>query len=535
MSVPSYKSSGSYRSLVQRLAEDSPGYQKLSDFLNENHFYQSPTRFSLVQLNPPSSEDKPAVDIKEFDGTTQLIDELDSTKSAKDNCCLLIVENVCSETISILGERFDIDPQFFADHLNNAPWYRIDDILNRIPALPSSQKLHDFLQMRYIDTQTISMYQNTFPGSAGRDVLDTSGSRSFMWPDENTTRIPRKAGKLIPRAREGKEFEPLLCTRQVLTAWFKNLEVDLGGWTGMPTIPPLFPQITFTNSLPGLILVDSPFRLPPGRTYSVPTTHRSFLRRPSILSSPTSIKPPTYTREVIAHHIHCRFSSDTHLGKAVWSDPFLLLGDVYRLVASKWIIINEYINRELATIEYILEKEEPGFRDLEVYLKDLYIYRRRCTRYHELITEAKEQCSARGQRSWVTAPLTEVGVETSRDVEGDFVFLLAKTERTAQRIEKNINLLTALVAIGEGKQGLDENHGISRLSLLAAIFLPFSTVATILSMQGSYAPGQEAFWVFWASAIPLWAFIIVVSVLYDGVGRKFLLRVMSWFRRRRRG
>lgn len=214
------------------------------------------------------------------------------------------------------------------------------------------------------------------------------------------------------------------------------------------------------------------------------------------------------------------------------SDPFLLLGDVYRLVASKWIIINEYINRELATTEYILEKEEPGFRDLEVYLKDLYIYRRRCTRYHELITEAKEQCSSRGQKSWATAPPSEVGIEHSNDVEGDFIFLQAKNERTAQRIERNINLLTALVAIGEGKQALDENHGISRLSLLAAIFLPFSTVATILSMQGNYAPGQGAFWVFWVVAVPLCGFIVGISVLYDGAGRNLLLRVRDWLRRR---
>lgn len=243
MSLPSFKSSDSYRSLVQRLAWDSPGYQVLLDFLNENHALQSPARFSLVQLNPASSE-KPPVDIKEFDGTTQLVDELDSTASSKDNCCLLIVENVCSETISILGERYDIDPQFFADHLNNAPWYRIDDIPNRIPALPSTQKHHDFLQMRYIDTQTVSTYQNMLPGCPVNNESGFSGSlfrmgdsrtsspRSFMYPDENTTRILRKAGKLIPRARDGKVFEPLLCTRQVLTAWFKNLEVKLGGWTG---------------------------------------------------------------------------------------------------------------------------------------------------------------------------------------------------------------------------------------------------------------------------------------------------------------
>jgi hypothetical protein len=94
-----------------------------------------------------------------------------------------------------------------------------------------------------------------------------------------------------------------------------------------------------------------------------------------------------------------RFSSNLSLLEIAKSDCFLVLGDVYRLVASNWIVTNEYVNRELATIEDILEKEEPTFRDLEVYLKDLYIYRRRVTRYHELITQAKEQCATRGQAS----------------------------------------------------------------------------------------------------------------------------------------
>jgi hypothetical protein len=39
--------------------------------------------------------------------------------------------------------------------VNNAPWYRIDDISNRINALPSSEKAQDFLQLRYIDYRPI--------------------------------------------------------------------------------------------------------------------------------------------------------------------------------------------------------------------------------------------------------------------------------------------------------------------------------------------------------------------------------------------
>jgi hypothetical protein len=154
------------------------------------------------------------------------------------------VENVCAQTISLLGEKFDIDPQFFADHLNNEPWYRIANVADRIPALPSTQKLQDFLQLRYIEPRQLSNYPDLFHGSQpfvvqkeNTDLEDhesvASDAKSFMKPDEKTTRIPRKAGKLTPRIRKGGEFEPLLCTRQVITVWFKRREVRSKGWTGM--------------------------------------------------------------------------------------------------------------------------------------------------------------------------------------------------------------------------------------------------------------------------------------------------------------
>ena len=212
--------------------------------------------------------------------------------------------------------------------------------------------------------------------------------------------------------------------------------------------------------------------------------------------------------------------------KIAKSDCFLILGDIYRLAASNWIVINEYVNRELATIEYILEKEEPTFLDLEVYLKDLYIYRRRVTRYHELITQAKEQCTARGQQSWSRDETSKLAAADAKDMEGDFIYLQHKVVGTSGRIEKNINLLTALVSIGEGKQALDENRGIARLSLLATVFLPFSTVATIFSIQGGYGPGQSTFWLFWAIAIPLTVFVLGLSALYYGIGVSLYYRLI---------
>ena len=79
--------------------------------------------------------------------------------------------------------------------------------------------------------------------------------------------------------------------------------------------------------------------------------------------------------------------------------------------------------------------------------------------------------------------------------------------------------MTALVVIGEGKQRLEEHRGIMRLSLLATVFLSFSTIVAILGMQGNYAPCSGIFWVFWDIAIPLPAMAMALSVLYDGRGK----------------
>jgi Mg2+ and Co2+ transporter CorA len=185
------------------------------------------------------------------------------------------------------------------------------------------------------------------------------------------------------------------------------------------------------------------------------------------------------------------------------------------------MVINEYINRELATIEDILEKEDPEFHDLKVYLKDLYIHRRRCARYDELIGKAKQQCTSRGQQAWPKLCSSPLAVEHAQDLEDDFGYLQARTQETILRIEKNMSLLTALVAIGEGEQGLDENHGIARLSFVAMIFLPFTTAGTIMGMQGNNAPGSSGFWVFWVVAVLLTLGVFGLFSVYDFAYRLF--------------
>lgn len=71
-----------------------------------------------------------------------------------------------------------------------------------------------------------------------------------------------------------------------------------------------------------------------------------------------------------------------------------------------------------------------------------------------------------------------------------------------------------------------ENHAVARITLVAMIFLPFSTVAAILGMPGNFAPGSDYFWVFWAVVLPLTALIIGSFALYDGF-RRYMLNEVS--------
>jgi len=250
------------------------------------------------------------------------------------------------------------------------------------------------------------------------------------------------------------------------------------------------------------------------------------MARPS-LSNPLTeaVCPLNSIREAFIYHLQAKFRKNPELLTIAAEDSFFMLSDVYRLVASSWMVVNEYLNREFSTIEHMLEKQEAGIKDLEAHLKSLYTYRRRCLMYHKLISEAREQCQKRGKQSWHKHSKSDAAIEDAIDLQDDFAFLQLKMQDIGLRIEKNINLLAALVAIGENKQGIIENRDVARITLVAMVFLPFSTVAAILGMPGNFAPGSDNFWVFWAVVIPLTVLVVGSFALYDSFRRYMSNRI----------
>jgi Mg2+ and Co2+ transporter CorA len=272
------------------------------------------------------------------------------------------------------------------------------------------------------------------------------------------------------------------------------------------------------------MLLDRPFQLE-GKYGSLgPTEYRNPNLRPNGNEEFNDDNTGQSFKEAFCSFLKQRCSTDEIYLKSCAANPFLTLYEGYRIVASEWLVVNEYVKRELANIERHLEKKERTFQELEQHLKELYRIRRRCNKDHELVLEASTQCEKRGQALWPSVKTTsqegEFAERHANDLEEDFQYVLSNMSTTISRIEKDISHLMALVAISEGRQSLQENRGISFLTLVATIFLPSSTVATVLGIQTQYGPGAKNFWMLWAVALPLTVLILLLTFWYPVVSRR---------------
>ncbi|KAI9842755.1 MAG: hypothetical protein M1837_006938 [Sclerophora amabilis] len=466
---------------------------------------------------------------------------------------LFVIENLCPESIFKLGGALDVDPHFWADYLETLPWYRITAVPPRLSALPSSRRKEHFLKITSISPRNLVPEPKTqdgieFPYCA----LPDDDTKSYLEPDQTTTRVQRKAGLLVPKLRDGNEWPPVAFVRQSAAVWARQKDSN-DGWIGIVLLDPVYlPQIqkgvlknkAASNSIGGAEYRE--FWGRPSMSYcsqekassapvsssqprsasaSIATVEKDDSEFPS--STPREHRrpqrPSVSLRAAFLSLLSTRLSSIESFQHAALSDVFLLLSDLYFLVASEWLVADEYVNRELATIEYCLEKKMPEFRELQTSLQVLFIQRRRCTRYAELIIDAKKQCQQRGQNDWPRAAEGDslrLAMDVAESLVSDFEHLHAKLERTLARIEKNIKLLTALVSIGEAEQALFKHDSVERLTVIAALYLPFSTVATVLAIPGNFGPGQSQFWIYWSFAVPLTGLVMALLWCYQWITAK---------------
>jgi hypothetical protein len=216
-----------YRERIKRLATTRtdagitawPGLTKLRVFTEEGHLCTKPPETSIVNI-PGERGHASEFSIAAL-GVHDLFDQLPSLTDTSPSSQLIIVENICPGTLALLGGAYDIDPQFFAEHINVLSWYQMyEKVPERLPSLPSTKNAEDFHLLKYVETRELFV-----PDDAG-SVIST---------DERKTRIRQSAGKLKPisgPAARKQIFPPMAFTRQTVSVWCQK-KTKSDGWICM--------------------------------------------------------------------------------------------------------------------------------------------------------------------------------------------------------------------------------------------------------------------------------------------------------------
>ena len=127
------------------------------------------------------------------------------------------MEDINPEVIAFLGGRFDMDPQFFLDHIANSRWYCLGDIEQHLLALNLAKVESQFLRFRFISPRELVL----------KKLIQVVGDR--IEPDPASTRVPQVVGALNLTEQGGVRFSPFALTRQSVAVWF-HASKDSDSW-----------------------------------------------------------------------------------------------------------------------------------------------------------------------------------------------------------------------------------------------------------------------------------------------------------------
>ena len=190
---------------------------------------------------------------------------------------------------------------------------------------------------------------------------------------------------------------------------------------------------------------------------------------------------------------------------SVKHDPRVLGLKAFAMVCAEWRGLIQYINTRLAQIEW--ELEEPEYRKdasgLDASLQKLHPWRRSVPAYYQFVAETIDRVFPEGDGRGLNVLLP------------DFNIVLKKISALESRVERIVNVATAIINIDEARRSVEQNRNFGRLTYLAVIFVPASFVSSFFSMSPDVSALAQTFWIYATIAVPLTALALLVTLHFD--------------------
>ncbi|KAH7121209.1 hypothetical protein B0J11DRAFT_60515 [Dendryphion nanum] len=392
---------------------------------------------------------------------------------------ILIIEDLTKTVIADLGSALQIDPLFFASHLDT-PAMDVNSTAPDKVTLPSRLRPKDYINIHYHRTIRFSENSNLPEGhlTLRQDGICISRKVTIL------TRI--------------KKIRIGLAQHCVSVYW----KMQQGGhWLGIILTDPKVSDRYIQETSNGTIAV----------TYG---------SRPFAAGYEDFEEPNFHFPQSIPLN-RCQNLMDDLLqylrpgGYNFGINSPTVLGLSYfplRIVAGEWmnyILIMSYSIKEYEPKGGMPRRPETGMD-----LKELQRWRRRA-----LASEQKIDAVVRFLGHQRTRGARNLKEQRTSHIE-DWIYL-SKNLRACSSLLENMAQVAQIV---DARRSADETRNTTRLTTLALFFIPFSLLSSIFSMNGKFAAGAPLFWVYFVAAV------LGSLILYVFVGREKVLRL--WRRRR---
>ncbi|KAF4340815.1 zinc transport [Fusarium beomiforme] len=365
----------------------------------------------------------------------------------------VFVENISPSIMALLGEKLDIDPLFFANYVHVA----FENLKESYPPplfalLPSFTGTKDHIHLHCHKVVALEGSENDL-----KDVpysLKTEGN------------VPRNVRRLI--TLPGGRF----ALAQTVCSFIVKLVGDMRIFT-----------YRSRSSQGGFEDFQDPKSFSYFRDYP-----------PSIRWDRASMM------ENIIHYLQAnpppQFDS---------SSPSILSIGYYPIciTLSQWNIYNYQMRRCSKFFEYSDQvNSSRGHHEVLVYLQRL---RRRTKSSHQKLGNLAGVISSHIQPS--DDSVLWNGIISDIDILRD------QLHAYSQSLEQMIMVSASLVQLLDSRRSILEAINTKRLTFLAFVFVPLAWVASLFSMSDKYSPGHDRFWVYFATALPVLAVVLLLSAL----------------------
>ncbi|KAK3313222.1 hypothetical protein B0H66DRAFT_388452 [Apodospora peruviana] len=495
--------------MVEKCDEDPilGGLDK-SDFPNLFEFVQnarqpgsraSRTKATIDLFNFSGSSSNPSYEYIPPDPPTETRTTSQAFFGTDETRLVLVVENIDLAVIEKLLTGVSTNSKasflhFLDDFLDDSPSYNFgSDVTPNIPVFQSNRKLEEHVKFYY---NHYRKFERNF--ELGYDESQIAAQKSY-W--RNTTNY----GRMCPCQRSDRlggqtNFEPIMITRKHCAVWF---DTDRDG-----------------NWKTGIVLVEPPTSITTLPERLSPPLYPKALGRDILPKATAETSYRTSFSLLTKQTLDWQYRGGSTLPQP---SPLFFLQGVYRIMAAEWMVIHTYCLRDINTIEW---RMQAGRKDAITTVEEaetvnlaLFWMRQRLNRYRSLAREHMELYSSRAQTSWNpgSGQLDQLSEELMANYQQVVALLDDDFNRVQQIISYGVSLAhiqQSKLGVKEAEQSTEQNRMVLVLTIMATVLLPISTIATVLSMDGEWAPGGAKFGLFWGVSLAVSSAVVVCMATF---------------------